>query len=174
MFRTGRGRTVAAAALVTAAALAAGAAAAQSTTEGTAAGAGGETATAEEEKPYIHENGAFDYGVYNGYRRYHAHCHVCHGPDALGSTFAPALADSLKRLSYEEFLEVVVNGRENVAAGQQNVMPSFGTVDDVMLYIDHLYAYLKARADGVLERGRPQRLPPDNDPVWQEYQAQRG
>ncbi len=127
-----------------------------------------------EEKPYIQKDGAFDYGVYNGYRRYHATCHVCHGPDALGGSFAPALADSLKTMSYTDFLEVVVNGRERTVAGQQSVMPAFGNTEDVMLYIDHIYAYLKARADGALGRGRPERLPPEEDPVWQEYQAQRG
>ena len=169
MFRTGR-RRIAALGPLAAAVLAAAVAIEPAAEEPGA----GETAATAEEKPYIQQNGAFDYGVYNGYRRYHAHCHVCHGPDALGSSFAPALAESLKTLSYDQFLEVVVNGRETAAAGQQNVMPSFGTVEDVMLYIDHLYAYLKARADGVLERGRPERLPPDQDPVWQEYQAQRG
>jgi hypothetical protein len=38
-------------------------------------------------------------------------------------------------------------------------MPAFGHVEDVATYIDDLYAYLKARADGALGRGRPQRLP---------------
>jgi methanol metabolism-related c-type cytochrome len=127
-----------------------------------------------EEQPYIQQDGAFDYGVYNGFRRYHAHCHTCHGPDALGSSFAPALADSMQNLDYAEFLDVVVNGRENVGTGQQNVMPGFGLVPDVMLYIDHIYAYLKARADGELGRGRPERLPPEEDPIWQAYQAQQG
>jgi methanol metabolism-related c-type cytochrome len=127
-----------------------------------------------EEQPYIQQNDAFDYGVYNGFRRYHAYCHTCHGPDALGSSFAPALLDSMQNLDYAEFLDVVVNGRENVGTGQQNVMPAFGLVSDVMLYIDHIYAYLKARADGELSRGRPQRLPPEEDPVWQDYQAQQG
>ena len=170
MFRTGRRRLaafgpVAAAVLVAAVAI-------EPAAEETGAG---ETAATSEEKPYIQEDGAFDYGVYNGYRRYHAHCHVCHGPDALGSTFAPALLESLKTMSYEDFLEVVVNGRESAAgAGPQSVMPGFGTVEDVMLYIDHLYAYLMARADGALDRGRPARLPPEEDPIWQEYQAQRG
>ena len=36
----------------------------------------------------------FDWYAYSGYRRYHAECHVCHGPDAMGSTYAPALKDS--------------------------------------------------------------------------------
>lgn len=124
-----------------------------------------------EDKPYIIEDGKVDYGVYNGYRRYSSTCHVCHGPDAMGSTFAPALVDSLKTLSYTEFTEVVVNGREaKTAGGQESVMPSFGENTDVMLYIDHIYAYLKARADGVVGRGRPERLDPENDPVFQEYQ----
>jgi hypothetical protein len=37
-------------------------------------------------------------------------------------------------------------------------MPAFGEVEDVALYIDDIYAYLKARSDGVLERGRPPRI----------------
>ena len=37
-----------------------------------------------------------DWATYNGYRRYHSECHVCHGPNALGSSYAPALANSLK------------------------------------------------------------------------------
>ena len=32
-----------------------------------------------------------DWYTYSGYRRYHAECHVCHGPDGMGSTYAPAL-----------------------------------------------------------------------------------
>ena len=110
-----------------------------------------------EEKPYIIVDGKVDFGTYNGYRRYHSHCHVCHGPDGLGSSYAPAMTDSLKRLSYSDFLEVVVNGRQNVTASQQSVMPAFGEVQDVMLYIDDIYAYVKARADGVIGRGRPER-----------------
>ena len=51
------------------------------------------------------------------------------------------------------------------------VMPSFAEAQDVMQYIDHIYAYLKARADGKLGRGRPERLPPDQDPVFQEWKA---
>jgi hypothetical protein len=68
----------------------------------------------------------------------------------------------------------VVNGRENVSGSRQSMMPAFGEVPDVMLYIDHIYAYLKARADGELGRGRPQRLPPEEDPVFKEYQEQQG
>ena len=33
-----------------------------------------------------------------------------------------------------------------------------------------IHAYLKARADGVVGRGRPERLDPENDPVFKEWQ----
>lgn len=121
-----------------------------------------------EEHPYIARNGEVDFGTYNGYRRYHSYCHTCHGPDGLGSSYAPALLESMKQLSYPAFLEVVVNGRENVSQAQWSVMPGFGDTPDVMLYVDDIYAYLKARADGAVGRGRPSRLPPEKDPVWQE------
>ncbi len=126
----------------------------------TAAGFGGLPALAQEEKPYTVQDGnKVDPGTYNGYRRYHAACHTCHGPDGLGSSYAPNLTESLKRRSYEQFTEVVINGRQNVGGASQSVMPAFGHVEDVATYIDDLYAYLKARADGALGRGRPQRLP---------------
>ncbi|OYX97769.1 MAG: hypothetical protein B7Y80_18520 [Hyphomicrobium sp. 32-62-53] len=41
-----------------------------------------------------------DWMTYSGWRRYHAECHVCHGPNAEGSSFAPALHDSLKTMDY--------------------------------------------------------------------------
>ena len=109
----------------------------------------------DEEKFYTITDGKVDQGTYNGWRRYHASCHTCHGPDGLGSSYAPSLVDA--PIAYEEFSEVVMNGRENVNTSQQSVMPAFGNVMDVATYIDDIYAYLQARADGVLGRGRPQR-----------------
>ena len=49
----------------------------------------------------------------------------------------------------------MANGRQNVGQGQENVMPAFGTNLNVMCYIDDLYIYLRARAQGDLPRGRP-------------------
>lgn len=112
---------------------------------------------AQEDKPYSVVDGKVDKATYNGYRRYHASCHTCHGPDGLGSSYAPNLVDSLKVLDYDQFAEVVINGRENVTGTQKNVMPAFGTVEDVALYVEDIYGYLKARSDGVLDRGRPPR-----------------
>ena len=120
-------------------------------------GAASGPVAAQDEKPYSVVDGKVDKATYNGYRRYHASCHVCHGPDGLGSSYAPNLVESLKVLSYDQFTEVVINGRQNLTAGQEKVMPAFGSVEDVAIYIDDLYAYLKARSDGVIGRGRPER-----------------
>ena len=110
------------------------------------------------DKPYKVKDGKVDKATYNGWRRYTESCLRCHGPDGAGSSYAPSLADSLKQMSEDQFKEVVVNGRKNVNTAAENVMPPFGEVEDVMLYLDDIYAYLKARSDGVLGRGRPDRL----------------
>jgi len=108
------------------------------------------------ENPYtIEADGTVSWPVYSGYRRYHAECHVCHGPDGMGSSFAPALATSLKTLSYDDYAEIVVNGRTNVSTSQENVMPAFGLNPNVMCFLVDIYAYLKARADDAIGRGRP-------------------
>jgi len=110
------------------------------------------------EKPYIVQDGKVDPGTYNGFRRYHSSCHVCHGPDGLGGSFAPALVESLKVLSYDDFAAVVANGKAEKGASGQRVMPSFGTDQNVMLYINDIYGYLKARSDNAIGRGRPERI----------------
>jgi len=116
-------------------------------------------------------DGAVDWYTYSGFRRYHSECHVCHGPDALGSSFAPALADSMKSMSYSDFLEVVVNGRENVGTSTQNKMPAFGLNKNVMCYIDDLYVYLRARADDAVGRGRPAKREAKTEAARQEEDA---
>lgn len=113
---------------------------------------------ASDEKPYTVKDGKVDKATYNGWRRYTESCLRCHGPDGAGSSYAPSLADSLKQMSEDQFKEIVVNGRKNVNTANENYMPPFGEVEDVMLYLDDIYAYLKARSDGVLGRGRPDRL----------------
>jgi len=118
----------------------------------------GSAGAQDSEKPYkIAPDGTVSWPVYSGFRRYHSDCHVCHGPDGMGSSFAPALVDSLKRLSYDQFIDTVTNGRKNVSTSADKVMPSFGVNPNVMCYIDDIYAYLKARSDGALPRGRPEK-----------------
>jgi methanol metabolism-related c-type cytochrome len=109
-------------------------------------------------KPYTIVNGKVDKKTYNGWRRYTESCMRCHGPDGAGSSYAPDLVASVKAMTQDQFNEIVVNGRTNVNAANENVMPAFGTVEDVMDYLDDIWAYLKARADGAVGRGRPPRI----------------
>ncbi|MGC4025975.1 MAG: c-type cytochrome, methanol metabolism-related [Mesorhizobium sp.] len=103
----------------------------------------------------IQPDGTVDWYTFSGYRRYHSDCHVCHGPDGMGSSYAPALVDSLKTMDYGTFLSIVAEGRKNVGGGKENVMPSFGDNKNVYCYMDDLYVYLRARAVGAAPRGRP-------------------
>ena len=98
-----------------------------------------------------------DWYSYSGYRRYHAECHVCHGPDGEGSTYAPALKDSVvNKIDYYEFQQIVASGKQNVGTGQANqVMPAFGTNRNVWCYVDDIYTYLLAHGTGAIPRGRP-------------------
>jgi len=103
----------------------------------------------------VQDDGTVDWFTYSGYRRYHSDCHVCHGPDGEGSTYAPALSKSLQTLSYPDFTNVVVNGRKNVNTAQESVMPAFGTNRNVMCYLDDIFIYLRARANDAIPRARP-------------------
>ncbi len=114
-------------------------------------------------KPYVVQNGRVDHHVFNGYRRYGDNCLRCHGPDGAGSSYAPALVDSLKHMTKEQFEDTVINGRVDVNTANQNVMPPFGLNPDVVENLDDIYGYLKARSDGVLGRGRPKKIGDDDD-----------
>lgn len=108
------------------------------------------------DKPYFVQNGKVDFGTYNGFRRYHSECHVCHGPGGLGSSYAPALKDSMKTMTFAQFVDVVVRGRQV----ENFVMPGFAENMNVLPYLNDLYAYLKARADGALPNAtRPAKFP---------------
>ncbi len=105
----------------------------------------------------VKADGTVDWYTYSGYRRYHSDCHVCHGPDGEGSSYAPALSQSLKNMDYGDFLGVVASGRKNVSSSQENVMPAFGDNPNVACYMDDLYVYLRARSTNAVPRGRPQK-----------------
>jgi mono/diheme cytochrome c family protein len=115
-------------------------------------------ATFDPTKPYTYANGKVNKATYLGYMRYGMYCFHCHGPDGLGSSYAPNLTLSLKSMSYEDFVQTVMNGRNAVSSSTFNVMPEFGTDPNVVNYIDNIYAYLKGRSDGVIPRGRPEYL----------------
>jgi len=105
---------------------------------------------------HIDKDGKVDWYTFSGFRRYNASCIVCHGPDGAGSSYAPALVDSLKAINYSDFAATVAGGRKNVNTASENVMPAFGTDPNVMCYLDDIFVYLRARSDGAMGRGRPQ------------------
>jgi mono/diheme cytochrome c family protein len=97
-------------------------------------------------------DGKVDARTYNGYRRYHAVCNHCHGPDGMGSSFGPSLVDHLP--DNETFRRIVREGK----SGGASVMKGFSGDANVAPYVDDIYAYLQARSDGALGRGRPLRF----------------
>ena len=87
--------------------------------------------------------------VQEGYRRYHGVCGHCHGPDGLGSSFAPSLIYPLP--GHDRYTAVTLAG----AAGARSVMRGYAGDPNVEPYLDAIYAYLALRASGRLGRGRP-------------------
>lgn len=74
-------------------------------------------------------------------------CERCHGAEQEGLV-GPALVQSLKVLSKEEFHTVLMNGRP------EKGMPPFNASQMVNQNWEGLYAYLKGRADGQIQPGR--------------------
>jgi|GEM_PF-772352 mono/diheme cytochrome c family protein len=95
--------------------------------------------------------------IYSGWKWWHVYCYRCHGVDALGSTLAVNLRDSIKDLSYEEYLHTVREGRPKKGMQAWNVL-----LDDKQ--ITDLYIYIKARSDEILPPGRPDEIGDDETP----------
>jgi mono/diheme cytochrome c family protein len=114
--------------------------------------AAGPDAAAGQGKFYRVVDGKVDKRTYNGYRRYNSICIHCHGPDGVGGSFGPSLIAA--PLDLPTFRQVVLAGRTN----GNSVMKGFAGDGNVEPYIEDIYAYLQARADGALGRGRPARL----------------
>jgi len=109
------------------------------------------------------KDGRVDYYTFAGYIRYTANCMQCHGPDGLGSSYAPSLVDAFKTLSYGDVVGIIAGGKQDVNTAQTLVMPAFGNNKNVMCYIDAIYTYLRARSDGAVGRGRPDNHAPRPD-----------
>jgi cytochrome c5 len=99
--------------------------------------------------PYtVVEGSKVDKNTLQGWRTWRAlACERCHGAQQEGLV-GPALVESLKRLSREQFEQTVLNGR--VEKG----MPNFGATKLASDNIEALYAYLKGRSDGAIQPGR--------------------
>jgi mxaJ protein len=106
--------------------------------------------------PYTVRDGKADAKTYSGWVRFAAFCQVCHGPGAVGSALAPDLAQKVKDLNHKQFVTIVSCGlKGNLGTG---VMPAWGDNPNIKPYLEDLWAYLRARADGALGPGRPQKL----------------
>ena len=91
--------------------------------------------------------------ILNGYRRYNSACNHCHGPDGVGSTFAPSLIDD--PLPLPRFEAIVQEGSASGAA----VMRGFADDPNIAPYVRDIWLYLAARADRRIGRGRPTLTP---------------
>lgn len=122
----------------------------------------------------VSEDGTVDWATFSGFRRYHAECHVCHGPDGEGSTYAPALKESAVDMDYYDFYATVADGRVRVDAADTFVMPTFGDNLNVMCFINDIYVYLKARGMDAVPRGRPAKKERKTDAIREEENACMG
>lgn len=139
-----------------------------------------------EQKPYRIVNGKVDDSTYRGWRIYHSSCHTCHGVDGTGTQVAPSLVERMRDLSAKDFTVKVLTSyrivldsdsawaddstaiRDAIVAEVlrrergELAMPAWEGNPKVHPHLLDLYAYLKARADGALGPGKPQRL--SNEP----------
>jgi mono/diheme cytochrome c family protein len=135
-----------------------------------------------EQKPYRVVNGKVDESTYRGWQIYHSSCHTCHGVDAKGTQVAPSLIERMRDLSASDFTVKVLTSyrivldsnsawaddstaiRDAIVAEVlrrergELVMPAWEGDSKVHPHLLDLYAYLKARSDGALGPGKPQRL----------------
>jgi mono/diheme cytochrome c family protein len=111
--------------------------------------------TENEKFEYVVENGYVDASTMRGWEVYTGSCMACHGPDGLGSSFAPSLLRAAERRSFEDFGITIAEGLE-IRPGM--VMPSFADDSRVMNHVVDIWNYLGARVEGGLPRGRPRLL----------------
>ena len=99
----------------------------------------------EGDKPYQVVDGKIDTNTFEGWKSFRGNgCGTCHGGAGQGGA-GPNLTVSLQeKINKEQFVETVTNGRSGT------LMRPFKTSPRVMDNLDNIYAYLKARSDGVL------------------------
>jgi mono/diheme cytochrome c family protein len=134
---------------------------------------------------FVVVDGRVDAGTYAGWKLFHTACYVCHGVGGGGTGVAPDLVDRIgnytprgfaakvlssyrivpmpdgtaadREAEREALLELLMK-RERQSQGQP-LMPAWDVDDEVAPHVLDLYAYLTARAAGVLGPGKPKRLP---------------
>ena len=138
------------------------------------------------EENYVVIDGKVDRVTYTGWQVFSENCARCHGSGASGTDIAPDLTERINWLSQDQFRIRVLNRYfvtialdEAVAEGSETVehaleeamearaekpiapvdMPRWRDNPDVRDHIRELYAWLTARADGVLGPEIPELLP---------------
>lgn len=100
-------------------------------------------------KPYTITDGKVGETTFQGWQVYQdVKCGLCHGDSGQGGP-APNLGQRLKTISKEQFVDSVIGGK--------GLMPPMITNQKVVDNIDKLYSYLKARSDGALGEGKPEK-----------------
>ncbi len=96
---------------------------------------------AEDEKPYQVIDGKIDENTFEGWKAYRGGtCGQCHG--GAGQGLIASLAEKIDDKA--RFIKLVKNGTPGTP------MPPFKKNIRVMDNLDNIYAYIKARSDGVL------------------------
>jgi mono/diheme cytochrome c family protein len=99
----------------------------------------------EDEKPYQVVDGKIDANTFEGWRNFRGGgCGTCHGGAGQGGAGPNLTVSLLEKIDKTRFVETVTNGRSGT------LMRPFKTNPRVMDNLDKIYAYLKARSDGVL------------------------
>ena len=103
---------------------------------------------ADDARPYeVKDGNKVDAKTLMGWKTWRAlACERCHGAAQEGAV-GPALVESLKRLTKEEFHTTIMNGR------LEKGMPPFNGSQMVNQNWEGLYAYLKGRSDGQIQPG---------------------
>lgn len=138
--------------------------------------------TAKDQTPYRVVDGKVDESTFLGWRVYHSSCHGCHGVDATGTSVAPNLVVAVGSMSSRDFSTKVLTryrlviGYDDIAGDDRTavraafmeqvmaresgalMMPAWGGDPNIQPHVLDLYAYLRARADGALGTGRPEKI----------------
>jgi len=144
--------------------------------------AAGESSPQTVESPYQIVEGKVDQETYSGWRVFHSACHGCHGEDATGTSVAPNLVDRISDMKAKDFVATVLEryrivlpsaemrGDDTTALRRafveqvlkhergELIMPTWRVDPNVKPHVMDIYGYLKARADGELGPGKPERI----------------
>src|SRR5881628_1869534 len=86
--------------------------------------------------------------VFHGYQLYNSYCYRCHGTDVTESELAPNLRRFVAATAPQEFLSVVMAGREDKG---MPMWAGFFTEEEVK----QIYQYVKGRGLDLIPVGRP-------------------